>query len=121
AAARRTASASSDETNNSATSVPSFKSSAKSEAAEREVIFSIDDKEYSVPKVFGVNMTLKFFNNVRTQGELAGGLALLEDALGTEDFEALLNWTELTDDIFAQITDMVVDRAINERSGSAGK
>lgn len=110
-----------DEVDNSTSgSVLAFKSSTEKKA-ERVVLFTIDDEEYSVPAVFGARITLRFLNDMRKHGEMTAVLALLEKTLGEDALEKLLDWEDLSDEIMGQIMDLVIDLVIKESAKNSGK
>lgn len=66
-------------------------------------LFSIDDTMYQIPAKPKVNIALKFLRMARTQGmEIASGW-LLEELLGEDAFEALMNYDDLTAEDMEQV------------------
>jgi hypothetical protein len=97
-----------------------YKSSGKK--AERVTLFTIDDKEYSVPVKPGPNVTLKFLDELRRTGnEMFAALALLETMLGKEDYNTFLDWDEMDDDIMSDVLGQVVQLALARVEANAGK
>lgn len=97
-----------------------IKSSGKK--ADRVVLFTIDDVEYSVPAKPGPNVTLKFLDEMRRTGnEMFAALGLLEAMLGKEKYQDLLNYDELEDDTLGDILEQVVNLAMSRVEGPAGK
>lgn len=70
---------------------------------ERITLFSIDDKEYSIPTSVKPNVGLKVMNVMRKQGETAGVDFMLETVLGVEGYTALMNFDDLTNDDLKKI------------------
>lgn len=96
------------------------KSSGK--AAERVVLFTIDGVEFTVPKRPGVNMTLKFLNEMRkSKNEMFAALGLLEAMLGEEKYNELLDYEELEDDLLGEILEQVVKLAMDRIEDESGK
>ena len=96
------------------------KSSGK--AQERVVLFTIDDEEFTVPKRPGVNLTLKFLNEMRkSKNEMFAAMSLLEAMLGEEKYNQLLDYDELEDDLLGQILEQVVKLAMDRIEDEAGK
>lgn len=96
------------------------KSSGK--AVERVTLFTIDDEEFTVPKKPGVNVTLKFLNEMRRTGnEMFAALGLLEAMLGVEKYNQLLDYEELSDDLLSQILEQVVKLAMDKVEENQGK
>lgn len=97
-----------------------IKSSGKK--ADRIVLFTIDDEEFSVPAKPGPNVTLKFLDEMRRTGnEMFAALGLLEAMLGKEKYQDLLNYEELEDDLLGEILEQVVNLAMSRVEGPAGK
>jgi len=97
-----------------------IKSSGK--VAERVTLFSIDDEEYTVPKKPGVNVTLKFLNEMRKSGnEMFAALGLLESMLGEDKYNELLDYDELDDETLGQILEQVVKLAMDRVEETTGK
>lgn len=96
------------------------KSSGK--AQERVVLFTIDDEEFTVPKKPGVNITLKFINEMRkSNNEMFAALGLLEAMLGTAKYNQLLDYDELEDDLLSKILEQVVKLAMDRVEETSGK
>lgn len=97
-----------------------IKSSGKT--AERTLLFSIDDVEYTVPKTPGANITLKFLNEMRKSGnEMFAALGLLEAMLGVDKYNDLLEYDELTDETLGNILEQVVKIAMDRVEDTTGK
>lgn len=96
------------------------KSSGK--ARERVVLFTIDDEEFSVPAKPGPNVTLKFLDEMRRTGnEMFAALGLLEAMLGKENYQKLLDYDELEDELMSDILEQVVKLAMDRVENAAGK
>jgi hypothetical protein len=96
------------------------KSSGK--ARERVVLFTIDDEEFSVPAKPGVNVTLKFLNEMRKSGnDMFAALGLLEAMLGQEKYDKLLDYDELEDELLGRILEQVVKLAMDRVEETSGK
>jgi hypothetical protein len=80
-----------------------IKSSGSDAEQQRKPLFYIDDDEYTVPVRVGPNVGLKYLRILRTRGEEVGAAFMLETLLGTEGYEALMEYDELTDDQLTQI------------------
>lgn len=97
-----------------------IKSSGK--VVARTVLFTIDDKEFSVPSKPGANVTLKFLNEMRkSQNEMFAALGLLESMLGVDAYNELLDYDELTDDLLGKILEQVVKIAMDRVEATTGK
>lgn len=96
------------------------KSSGKNK--ERVVLFTIDDEEFTVPKKPGVNVTLKFINEMRkSNNEMFAALGLLEAMLGKEKYDQLLDYDELDDELLGKILEQVVKLAMERVEETSGK
>jgi hypothetical protein len=98
----------------------SFKSSGKKQ--DRVTLFTIDDVEYTVPAKPGVNVTLKFLNEMRkSNNEMFAAMALLETMLGAKAYNDLLEYDELQDEQLSAILEQVVALAMDRVDDTAGK
>jgi hypothetical protein len=76
------------------------------EPAKRVVLFYINDRPYSIVLKPGVNVGLKYLHLVRTVGENQAMGYLLEKLLGTEGYEALMDYDDLTPEQFESVCDV---------------
>lgn len=65
---------------------------------ERVVLFTLGDKQYSIPKVVRPNVAMGYLYLSRTRGIAAAENWLGESLLGAEAFEALIGFDDLTQD-----------------------
>src|SRR5690242_19949039 len=78
-----------------------YKSTGKK--AERVVLFTIDDEEFTVPAKPGPNVTLRFLDELRRTGnEMFAALSLMESMLGKDAYAKFLDWEELDDDTMSE-------------------
>lgn len=63
---------------------------------KRVPLFEIDDVTYTVPAKPRVNLALKFMYQARTLGQDTAAMNILEDLLGHDGFQALMNYDDLT-------------------------
>lgn len=92
------------------------------EKKDRIVLFTIDDKEFTVPAKPGMRVALKFLNEMkRSDNEMFGMLQLLQDMLGDEQYNALLDYEELTDDLVGKIAEQCVALALGNAQDTVGK
>lgn len=109
-----------EETVDNSTAGLTFKSSGKK--AERVVLFTIDDEEFTVPAKPGPSVTLRFLNELRKSGnEMFAALGLLEAMLGPEAYEKFLEWDELEEDQLSEVLEQVVKLAMTRVEDNAGK
>ncbi|WP_030506359.1 hypothetical protein [Microbispora rosea] len=89
---------------------------------EKVPLFSIDDVEYGMPARIGTNIALKYLRMVRTQGSDVAEAWLLEEVLGAEAYEALMEYDQLTVDqlnqVMAIVRDHVLGQAEQQRAGN---
>lgn len=72
-----------------------LKSRKKGTKTASIVLFSIDEKEYSIPSAIKPNASLKIMRVFQKQGDTAGISFMLETLLGPEAYEALLDFDDL--------------------------
>lgn len=80
--------------------------SKKDRTTEYETLFSIDDKEYQIPKTIRPNQGLQIMHAFRTLGETGGVSFMLETLLGTEGYNALINFDDLEDSDLEKIVEV---------------
>lgn len=68
------------------------------DAGEKEHIdlFTLDGHTYTIPAKPSASITLRYLKNLRTQGENHAAGVLLEDLLGEDGYNALMNYEDLT-------------------------
>jgi hypothetical protein len=96
--------------------------SAAPAPVEKVPLFSIDDDEYGMPKKIRPNVSLKYLRMIREQGSDVAGAWLLEEVIGTEAYEALMNYDALEDEhlnrVMAIVQDHVLGQAEQQRAGN---
>jgi hypothetical protein len=89
---------------------------------ERVTLFTIDDKEYTVPAKPGANVTLKFLDELRRTGnEMFAALSLMESMLGKDDYADFLDWDDMNDDTMTEVLEQVVQLALARVENTSGK
>lgn len=89
---------------------------------DKIVLFTIDDKEFTVPAKPGMRVALKFLNQMKkSDNEMFGMLQLLEDMLGEEQYNALLDYEELSDDLVGKIAEQCISLALGNSQETVGK
>lgn len=82
------------------------------EAGERIPLFSLDGVEYTIPAKAPFKVALKFMNESKRSGnDMFAALQLLEDMLGKDAYDKLLDFDGLTDELMGQIMEQCIDRA----------
>lgn len=78
----------------------------------RTVLFTIDGEEFTIPEKPPFKVALKFMNESKRSGnEMFAALQLLEDMLGKESYDRLLDFDGLNDELLGQILEQCIDRA----------
>ncbi|MFJ4626172.1 hypothetical protein [Streptomyces sp. NPDC088847] len=87
------------------------------EAGERIPLFTIDGVEYTIPAKAPFKVALKFMNEAKRSGnDTYAALQLLEDMLGKDAYEKLLDFDGLTDDLMGEILTQCIERAFPDVS-----
>ena len=94
--------------------------SAEPAPVEKVPLFYIDDVEYDMPARIGPNVGLKALRMARTHGADVAEAWLLEEVLGTEGYEALMNFDDLTGTQLEQIMGIVRDHVLGQEEQRAG-
>lgn len=96
-----------------------FKSN-KAKKADRVVLFTIDDDEFTVPKKPGMGTVMRYLNVARKTGnDLFAAQALVEEMLGEEAWDKFLNWEDLDDEVMGAVIEKCVSLAIKSVEGTA--
>lgn len=96
--------------------------SKKDKKEDRVPLFSIDGKEYTVPRKPGFKVVMRYLNVARKSGnDLYAAQALCEDMLGSEAWEEFLAWDDLEDDVMSAVIEKCVNLATASVSESAEK
>lgn len=86
----------------------------------RVVLFTIDGEEFTVPEKPPFKVALKFINESKRSGnEMFAAMQLLEDMLGKEAYDRLIDFDGLTDELLGQILEQCTDRAFPSVKESA--
>ena len=83
-------------------------------------LFSIDDVEYGMPKKIRPNVSLRYLRMIREQGADVAGAWLLEEVIGTEAYEALMNYDGLEEEHLNQVMAIVQDHVLGQAEQRAG-
>lgn len=97
---------------NGAPRVLRFSTTEEEAVEEREPLFYIDDREYTIPKVMPTNDALSCLHVFRTQGNLFATDHLLETLLGKEGYEALLSYKKLKPEDLQAIIEIATERML---------
>lgn len=91
------------------------------EDGERIVVFHLNGKDYSVPKKPRMNLGLKFSLERKKFGSAVAVASLLEDMLGEEGFEALMNFDGMTAEDLEVITEICSRAAMGKLEAQKAK
>lgn len=80
-----------------------LKTAPKGAKRKRETLFYIDDVEYSVEVHPSPARSLKYLKLMRDEGADIATQYMLENLLGTEGYQALMEYEDLTDEQFEQV------------------
>lgn len=73
------------------------------QSTEMVELFTLNGKTYSIPRKPRINVALKFLDVAKREGQdLAAGF-LLEEVIGREGYEALMDYEDLTPEQFQEI------------------
>lgn len=78
----------------------------------RMPLFYLDDKQYDITMPFPVNLSLQYLRMARTEGENIATGWLMEQVLGVETFEALMNYKGLKASHLKKIGHLVSNLAL---------
>lgn len=87
---------------------------------EKIEVFSIDEVAYYIPKTVRRGLSLKYLKMKREQGSSVAIAFLLEEVLGTETYDILSDYDELTDDDLAKVTKLVMSVVMGGLEGPKG-
>lgn len=92
----------------------------KSGSEERIHIFTIDDVEYTMPAKVRPTVGLKYMRDLqRGVDAQVANANLLEAVLGTETYEALVDYDDLTEEEFNSIMEIVQLKALGGSENAA--
>jgi hypothetical protein len=89
-------------------------SSKSAKEVEQIELFSLDGVSYTIPNKARVNVGLRFMKIMRDEGEQAASAWLLEELIGKEGFEALMNFEDLTPEALTTITEAAAKVVLGE-------
>lgn len=76
---------------------------SKSADVEQIELFSIDGKGYTIPNKARVNLALRYLKMARNEGADAASAYMLEEMVGEEGYNALMNYEDLTSETLTAI------------------
>ncbi len=91
------------------------------EPVERVVLFSLDDKDYTIPRKFPVNLGLRVIRTMRKRGQEIAMAELLEEVIGEDAYEALVNYPDITNDDVTRLMEIVNALALGSLDGPKGR
>lgn len=91
------------------------------EPVERVVLFSLDDKDYTIPRKFPVSLGLKVIRTMRKRGQEIAMAELLEEVIGEDAYEALVNYPDLEDSDIERLMEIVQSLALGSLDSPKGR
>lgn len=82
--------------------------------AEPIPVFSIDGEVHTMPARFPASMALEALDRMRHEGEISATAWMLEEAMGTESYQALKSCRALTSEHLKAIMDRVTNHVMGE-------
>jgi len=87
------------------------------EAVETIPVFSVNDVTYSMPAKVTAQRALKAIWDLRQNGNIIGGMQIIEDVLGEEALRVLLNAPAVEDVHIIRIVDKITDVIFLRKAG----
>ena len=87
---------------------------------EREVAFSIDDDEYTIPKTVPADFTVRYMNNVQKRGSEFAVAQAMKDLLGQDALDALSDCPQLTNENLRAIMKIIEVKMMAAADGTLG-
>lgn len=83
-------------------------------------LFTIDGVDYSMPAEVPPSVGLQAMEMVRTEGEMVANAWMLEEALGSDGYHALINCRHITIEQMRQIGDIVAEHMLGAFGDDGG-
>lgn len=93
---------------------------SRPEDEERVVLFKLDGEEYTIPRKPKTNVALRYLKMARTGNADAAAGWLLEELLGEEGFEALMNFDDLTQEQLRSVMTLAAEVTMGDRQVPKG-
>jgi hypothetical protein len=90
------------------------------EPQERIPVFTLDDVEYTMPAHIPASMSLRVLDMIRRVGQEAAVSWVLEEVLGDEAYQALLNCRSLKPSQLLAVMAVVQDHVLGAMEEAAG-
>jgi hypothetical protein len=101
-------------------SVIEINPTAADQPVEMTDLFSLNGVTYQVPAKPRLNLALRYLKARRESGEMEAASLLLEQMVGGEGFDALMNYDDLTPEILEQVTTAAAKLAMGGLEKSLG-
>lgn len=88
---------------------------------ERVVLFSLDDREFTIPRKFPIGLGLKVIRTMRKRGNEIGMAELLEEVIGADAYDALVNYPDLENGDIERLMEIVTSLALGSLDGPKGR
>lgn len=99
---------------------PNFDNRAPAADVEMVHIFTLNEKEYFIPKKPRINIGLKYLHAVKTKGQNEAGMDMLSDLLGEENYLALIGYDELTENDLMTVMAIASDAVFGQPTLAPG-
>lgn len=93
---------------------------AGSVAYDDVVLFRLGGVDYTTTTRPRVALTLRYMRKVREVGESEANAYLLEEMIGTEAYETLMEYDDLTDEQFSGIMELIKKITVKALPGDGG-
>lgn len=84
------------------------------DADERVTLFYLDDKEFTIPARPRANLSLQYLDKVKNEGSEYANAWLMEQMLGVEGYEALMNHEYLEPEQLKTIMDLCQKQTVGK-------
>ncbi len=91
------------------------------EGAETLVLFSLNGRDYTVPKRVGPNVALRYLRDIRRHGQEHAIAGLMEALLGAEAMDALADYDDLTEEDLESVMKAVQTHVLGPLEKHSGK
>jgi hypothetical protein len=88
---------------------------------EQVELFKLNGKSYTIPNKARANVSLKYLNLLRKEGDAAASAYLLTTLLGEEAFDALTEYDDLTTEQFTDVVGAAQKVVLGELDNPKGK
>lgn len=99
-----------------------FDEMSKDESETETVeLFTLNGKTYSIPNKARINVALRYLDEARNKGQDMAAAYLLETLIGREGYEALMDYDDLTPELFQTVVLAAQKVVLGGLEGPKGK